>query len=65
MKLLTEKDIAKIFKVKEQTVQMWRVRGTGPPYIVAGDRSIRFDPLEVESYIKSRQRKSTKKLKNE
>ena len=60
-KMLKDKDVAKIFGVKPQTVRVWRMRGVGPPYILAGDRTVRFDPVEVENYIKTRQRKSTKR----
>jgi|LGVF01.1.fsa_nt_gb excisionase family DNA binding protein len=52
MKLLKYRDVAEVLNVKPQTVRLWRAKGVGPPAIKVG-RSIRFDPLALERYLKT------------
>ena len=58
--LMTEKEVAQLFQVKLNTVQVWRLRGVGPPFIKVSSGSVRYDPIAVENYLHSRQRQSTR-----
>jgi predicted DNA-binding transcriptional regulator AlpA len=60
--LLNEQDLAKMLKVRRETVQSWRLRGEGPKFIkVSG--AVRYDRADVDSYLKEHKRQSTKDSK--
>lgn len=49
-KLLTEKDVSKILQVPCPTLQLWRHRGTGPPFVKLG-RLVRYRREEVDGWV--------------
>lgn len=48
--LLTSRDVAELFSLKEKTLADWRAQGIGPPYICIG-RTIRYSPGDIEGYL--------------
>lgn len=47
--LLTTKDLAQRWQIKEQTLRHWRMRGEGPRALTVG-RLVRFRLEDVESW---------------
>lgn len=50
--VLTEKEVAKLFKLKEATIQQWRYKKKGPKYFKDGGL-IRYRASDVERHIAS------------
>ena len=48
--LLSEKEVAKIYKINVRTLQRERSLGTGMPYVKLGKR-VRYKRSDVEKYI--------------
>jgi len=53
------RDVADFLEVSERTIEGWRQRGAGPPFIKVSARRIRYRPEDVEGWIESRLRAST------
>ena len=58
MELLNEQAVAKQLNCEVKTLQAWRCRGVGVPFVRVG-RLIRYKPDDVQSYIESRRVAST------
>lgn len=58
-RLLTPAQAAKILRVKTRTLQAWRYRGGGPPYVKLGLRAIRYRRSDLKTYILDSLRRST------
>lgn len=56
--LQDETAISKRLECEVKTLQAWRSRGGGPPFIKVG-RLVRYDPQDVEAWIASRRVAST------
>lgn len=48
--------------ISKRTLQSWRLRGVGPPYIKCG-RSVRYDVTEINRWLESRKCMSTSDVK--
>lgn len=48
--LLTEKRAARVLRVSPRTLQGWRHRGTGPPYVKLGT-AVRYRRGDLKRYI--------------
>jgi DNA-binding transcriptional regulator YiaG len=57
-RLLKEAEVAKRLNVSIRTLQTWRVRGGGPPFLKLG-ASVRYDGSVLESWEAGRVRSST------
>jgi predicted DNA-binding transcriptional regulator AlpA len=57
-KLLTEKQVATLLEVSIKTLQGWRLKGGGPPYVKMG-RLIRYAESDLEAYVIEKRRTST------
>ncbi|WP_458093772.1 helix-turn-helix transcriptional regulator [Roseomonas sp. WA12] len=51
---LTEIEVAELLRVTPRTTQRWRVLGTGPAFIRAGQRRVLYDRTAVEAWAASR-----------
>ncbi len=51
--LLNEEQAAERLGVKVKTMQQWRHFGRGPKYVKVG-RLVKYQPADIEAYIKSR-----------
>jgi hypothetical protein len=49
--LLTTVETAEIIKQKPRTLDSWRLRGFGPPYIQINDKNIRYRRSDVLAWI--------------
>jgi hypothetical protein len=56
--LNTEKEEAKRLKVSVRTLQSWRYKGGGPPYLQLGS-AVRYDPVRVDAWLDQQVRTST------
>ena len=57
--LLDETQTAKVFNVSERTLQAWRLRGGGPPFVRISSRCIRYRNSDLAAFIDARTVKST------
>jgi predicted DNA-binding transcriptional regulator AlpA len=51
--LLTEEEVSRLLSLSMRTLQVWRVRGGGPPFVRCG-RSIRYRKCSVVDWIDAR-----------
>ena len=56
--LLDEKKTAQMLGLSPRTLQMWRLKGEGPPFVRLG-AAIRYDLEEVNRWLDDQTRKST------
>ncbi len=50
--LLTERDLARVLALKPTTLQEWRSRGYGPPYLrLSGLRMVRYPTAGLKAWI--------------
>jgi excisionase family DNA binding protein len=52
--LLTPEEVAEILKVHPGTLENWRVRGEGPPFVKLGNKrrsAVRYRRQDVENWI--------------
>jgi hypothetical protein len=59
--LQSEEPIAEMLDVEPKTLQAWRHRGGGPPYIKVG-RLVRYDPIAVRRWVEARTVRSTSEM---
>lgn len=53
MTLLNTDEAAEILRVKRQTLEAWRIRRQGPPFILVG-RLARYDADALAAWLRSR-----------
>ena len=49
---------AEMLSISPKTMEKWRWRGGGPHYLKMGG-GVRYDPLELEEWVRSRRRRHT------
>jgi hypothetical protein len=54
----TELQVAALLHVSRRTLQGWRWRGGGPPFVRVG-RAVRYDPVELRTWLDAQRRTST------
>lgn len=57
--LLCQDDVASILGVSARTLEDWRLRGGGPPYLVLSRRCIRYELAELTAWLRSRSAQNT------
>ena len=57
-RLNTEDEEAARLNLSKRTLQAWRTRGDGPPYVKLG-RAVRYDPRASDDWLASRTRRHT------
>jgi len=55
---LTVRQTAELLQLSESTLNLWRYRGAGPPFLKIG-RRVRYDLETVNEWVKSRERHGT------
>ena len=55
---LNEEQAARVLNASKRTLQGWRQRGDGPPYVKVG-HLVRYQPSSLEAYFVARTRHST------
>jgi hypothetical protein len=58
MKLLGTRDLQTSYGISARTLEGWRIRGLGPPFVRLGGR-VYYRRLDVESWIASNLRRRT------
>ena len=56
--LLTEREVASIFRVSVRTLQNWRVTGGGPEFVKLGSRVV-YRTTSIRAFLNERQRRIT------
>ena len=51
-RLLTTKEAAKLLGLHYVTLQKWRVRGCGPPFLRLGGRAVRYRVSDLERWMR-------------
>lgn len=57
--LWSEKEVSRHTGFAVRTLQGWRIRGGGPPFVRISPRCIRYRPEDVNAWIQSHLREST------
>jgi hypothetical protein len=57
--LLYQAEVAYLTAQSERTLEAYRVKGGGPPFIVIGKRGVRYRRGDVQDWIAARRRRST------
>jgi len=57
--LWDEQETAARLSVSPRTLEAWRGRGGGPPYLRLARRCIRYSPAAVGAWLRERERRST------
>lgn len=57
-RMMRESELAELIGCSIRTLQGWRWRGGGPPFVRVG-RAIRYDPQAVGAWIDAQRRTST------
>jgi predicted DNA-binding transcriptional regulator AlpA len=50
---------AEFLGLKPRTLEVWRMRGEGPPHIRLGSRTIRYLEADLQEWLESKRRVST------
>jgi len=56
--LLNEDEVAALLNLSVRTVQIWRLRGGGPPFIKLR-KHVRYKPSDVAAFVAAHTRRST------
>ncbi|WP_447974624.1 helix-turn-helix transcriptional regulator [Nitrospira sp. Kam-Ns4a] len=48
---LDEQQVAEMLRISRRTLQAWRLRGGGPPYVKIGSRMVRYRETEVLQWL--------------
>lgn len=57
--LLSERDAASQLGLTPRTLQSWRIKGGGPPFVRVSSRCIRYRPEDLATWAAERLRTST------
>jgi predicted DNA-binding transcriptional regulator AlpA len=52
--VLTQEQVAAMLQVSPRTLEDWRLRGGGPPFVKASRRCVRYPRAQLEAWIDSR-----------
>jgi excisionase family DNA binding protein len=50
---LTEGQVAEMLRISRRTLQAWRLRGGGPPYVRVGPRMVRYRAGDVLHWLET------------
>lgn len=56
--LLTEREASRFLGLSVRTLQKWRLRGNGPPFVKLGS-AVRYEPQRLQEYLDQMRRRST------
>jgi len=57
--LWDDDETAARLSVSTRTLEAWRYRGGGPPYVRLARRCVRYDPRAVAAWLRERERRNT------
>ena len=56
--LMNEREAAAALNLSHRTLQAWRVRGGGPPFVKVG-ANVRYRPADLEAWLVERTRRNS------
>ena len=59
LKKMRPPEAAHYVGISESTLAKWRCQGIGPPFMKFGERVVAYDQSELDSWMRSRSRRST------
>lgn len=59
LRLMTEVETADYLGLTTRTLQAWRVKGGGPPFLRVSPRVIRYRRVEIDAWLEARRARST------
>lgn len=63
-RLLTTEQAASLLGLKPSTLETWRSRGGGPPFVRVGKRAARYRVEDLHAYIEAGRAENTAQLNN-
>jgi predicted DNA-binding transcriptional regulator AlpA len=54
-RLLKSTELAEVFGLEDNTLRIWRMNGTGPPYYKIG-KAVRYDEERVREFLADREK---------
>jgi hypothetical protein len=57
--LLFQAEAAYLLACSTRTLEAWRLRGGGPPFVVEGRRAVRYLRADLMAWVQRRRRRST------
>lgn len=54
MEYMTPDEVATLLRVAPRTLQTWRYRKQGPPYVIVSTLEIRYKRRDVEKWLRER-----------
>ena len=52
--VLTQEQVAQLLQVSPRTLEDWRLRGGGPPFVKASRRCVRYPRAALETWVQTR-----------
>jgi len=63
LRLLTQREAARVLRLSERTLERLRLQGGGPLYVKAG-RAVRYREADLEAWIAARVVSNTSQIKH-
>ena len=57
--LLNQRQTAALIGVSERTLECWRCRGSGPPFVKISRRAVRYRRKDIDQWVRERVQRST------
>ncbi len=57
--LLNQRQTAALIGVSERTLECWRCRGSGPPFVKISRRAVRYRRQDIDQWVGERVQRST------
>src|SRR5215831_21018675 len=64
IKLLTQQQVAARLGVSARTIEGWRARGVGPPFLRLSARAVRYRAVDLEQWLDQRRVVDQPRLEN-
>ena len=57
--LFNQRQTAALIGVSERTLECWRCRGSGPPFVKISRRAVRYRRKDIDQWVRERLQRST------
>jgi predicted DNA-binding transcriptional regulator AlpA len=55
-RLLKSREMAEVFGLTDNTLRIWRMNGTGPPFYRVGGKAVRYSEEKVREWLEEREK---------
>lgn len=62
--LLSQRQVAMLLGVSGRTIEGWRARGTGPPFLRLSARAVRYRSSDIEQWLDQRRVADERRLED-